>query len=92
MAARAALCIGLVVGDVLVADHAGRAVGAHLSFVDTVARCAVGVAFAQRDIGETVKPWQLGDFVTVCAAGLRGDRAAVRLVTGQALPMSFRAL
>jgi len=37
-----------------------------------------------------VKPWQLSDFVAAAALGLRRHRAAMRLVTGRAVPMSFR--
>ena len=91
MAAGAALCVWLVVGDVLVAGHASCAIGAHLGFVNVVAGLALRVAFAQRDIAELVKTGQLSSFVTARAAGLRRHRAAVRLVTSGALLMSLRA-
>jgi hypothetical protein len=70
VAAGAALCVWLVVGDVLVASHAGCAVGAHLGFVNVVAGLALCVAFALRNVAQPVKTWQLAGFVTAGAAGL----------------------
>jgi len=70
VAAGAALCVWLVVGDILVARHASCAIGAHRGFVNVVARLAFHVAFALRDFAELVKTWQLTGFVTAGAAGL----------------------
>ena len=92
MAARAALGIGLVVGDVLVTGHAGCAIGVYLGFVNVVAGLAFGVAFALGLRWNAMKPRQLGDLVTAAALGLRRHGAAMRFVTSRALPMSFRTL
>jgi len=88
VAAGAALCVRLVIRDILVAGHASCAIGAHLGFVNVVAGLAFCVAFALRDVAELVKTWQLAGFVTAGAAGLCRHRAAMRLVTGRALAMS----
>lgn len=92
MAARATFRVGLVIGDILVTGHAGCAVGAHLDLVNVVAGCALGVAFPLRNIPQAVQTWQLGDFVTAGAAGLRRYRASMGLVASHALPMTCRAV
>jgi hypothetical protein len=91
MAAGAALCVGFVVGNVFMTGHAGLAIRPYAGLMNVVAGLALRVAFAQRDIAELVKTGQLSSFVTARAAGLRRYRAAVRLVTSAALPMSLRA-
>ena len=92
VAAGAALCVWLVVGDVLVAGHAGCAVGAYLGFVNAVACRALCVALALRLGRNAMKPWKLDNRVTAGAAGLRRHRATMRFVTGHALAMPLGAL
>lgn len=87
MAARAAFRIRLVIGHILMAVHAACAVGANLDLVNVVAGGALGMAFSQRDIGQSVQPRQRLDLVTAGAAGLPGYRPAVRFVTGHAFAM-----
>lgn len=87
MAARADFRVGLVIGDILMTVHAARAVGANLDLVNVVAGGALGMAFAQRDIGQLVQPRQQPDLVTTGAAGLWGYRSAMRFVTGHAFAM-----
>lgn len=92
MAARAALRVGLVIGNILVTGHTVCAACADLRVVNLVASRALRVAFALGNVCHTVKPRQLSHFVTGAALGLRRYRAAMRLVTSGAVPMSFRAL
>jgi len=92
MAARAAFRVGFVVGDVLVTGHAVCAIGAYLRFVNIVASRALRVAFALRNVCDSVKPRQLSHFVTGVAFGLRRYRAAMWLVTSRTFPVSFRTL
>ena len=90
MAARASLRVGFVVGDILVAVHAGCTVGPHLGLVNVVAGRAFGMPFAPRLVRNAMQPWQLVDLVTAAATGLGCHHAAVRLMTSHALPMPLR--
>ena len=92
VAARAALRVGFVIGDVVVTSHARGAVCPYLGLVNAVAGFALGMTFALRNIRDSMKARKLGGFVTTIARGLRRHRAAVRLVAGRALPMSFGTL
>jgi len=92
VAACAALRVGFVIGDVFVAGHAGRTVGAYRGFVNAVACRAFGMALDLQFGGNAMKPWQLVGRVTAGAAGLRRHRATMRFVTGHALAMPLGAL
>ena len=87
MAARADFRVGLVIGNILMAVHAACTVGANLDLVNVVAGGALGMAFSQRDIGQSVQSRQRLDLVTTGAAGLWGHRPAVRFVAGHAFAM-----
>ena len=92
VAACAALRVGFMIGDVFVAGHAGRAVGAYGGFVNAVACRAFCVALDLQFGGNAMKPWQLVGRVTAGATGLRRHRATMRFVTGHALTMPLRAV
>ena len=92
MAAGADLGVGLVVCDVGVAIHARGAVGTHLYTVNVVARSALEMTLVLWVTRNPMKPGELPAFVTAAARRLCGYPATVRLVTGHALSMPFRAL
>lgn len=92
MAARAAFRVGLMIGNILVTGHTVCAACAYPRVVNLVASRAFRMALALRDVCDSVKPRQLSHFVTGVALGLRRDRAAMRLVTSRAVPVSCRAL
>jgi hypothetical protein len=92
VAAGAALRVGFVIGDVFVAGHAGRAVGAYCGFVNAVACSALAVALALGLGRNAMKPWELANRVTAGATGLRRHRATMRFVTGHALTMPLGAV
>ncbi|MDH3200498.1 MAG: hypothetical protein OEM15_06360 [Myxococcales bacterium] len=78
--AGASLRVRLVVGDVLMAGHARRAVGPSPTSVNVVTRCALGMTLTLRLISNAMEAGQLRDLVAACAGGVRGCGAAVGLV------------
>jgi len=90
MAARATLRVGLVIRDIFMAGHAGCAVSAHFGFMNVVACGAFRVAHTLQRVRDPVKAGQLSGLVTATALGLRGHRAAMRLVTSRAVAMPLR--
>ena len=91
VAAGAALCVWLVVRDVVVAFHARRSIGANRGAVDVVASSAVGVTGALWAVWDAVKARQTGALVAARAAGCRRHRASVGFVARSAVLVAFGA-
>ena len=64
----------------------------HVGIVDPVARRALGMAFADGYVGQSMETWQLGHVVATETARIGEHLPGMRLVTGQALPVAARAI
>ena len=91
MAAGADFRLRLVVRYIRVTVHARGAVGADLRAMNVVAGGALEMTLVLRVAGNPMKAGELPAFVAAAACRPRGNRPAVRLVTGGALPMPFWA-
>jgi len=91
MAAGAELGVGLVVGDVGVAFHAGLAVCSDGRLMNVVTGRAVGVAGTLGVIGDAVEAGELAGRVAVVAVRCGIDRCDVWLVARRTFAMSLRA-
>ena len=92
VAARADLCVWLVIHLVLMTAYAGRSVVVHVGVVNPVACRALGVSFADGHVGQPMKARELGYVVAAETAGIGQHLAGVRFVTLQALRVTARAI